>query len=87
MRRNLEIYYEAAEKAGFPDMRNRGLFKFGWAAERRRGIMTSRYLHITRLAGKGDARTGGAGARAAVRLLRTIRLRRRDETRAAKRGA
>src|SRR6266446_5664477 len=26
--------------------------------------------------GKGDARTGGAGARAAVRLLRTIRLRR-----------
>jgi alkanesulfonate monooxygenase SsuD/methylene tetrahydromethanopterin reductase-like flavin-dependent oxidoreductase (luciferase family) len=48
LRRNLEIYYEAAEKAGFPDMLNRGRFKFGWDAEKRRGIMTSRYLHITR---------------------------------------
>ena len=48
LRRNLEIYYEAAEKAGFPDMHNRGRFKFGWDAEKRRGIMTSRYLHITR---------------------------------------
>jgi alkanesulfonate monooxygenase SsuD/methylene tetrahydromethanopterin reductase-like flavin-dependent oxidoreductase (luciferase family) len=48
LRRNLEIYYEAAERAGFPDMRNRGRFKFGWDAEKRRGIMTSRYLHITR---------------------------------------
>jgi hypothetical protein len=34
--------------AGFPDMHNRGRFKFGWDAEKRRGIMTSRYLHITR---------------------------------------
>ena len=48
LRRNIEIYYEAAEKAGFPDMHNRGRFKFGWDAEKRRGIMTSRYLHITR---------------------------------------
>src|SRR5438132_3986120 len=28
--------------------RDRGRFKFGWDAEKRRGIMTSRYLHITR---------------------------------------
>jgi hypothetical protein len=48
LRRNIEIYHEAAEKAGFPDMHNRGRFKFGWDAEKRRGIMTSRYLHITR---------------------------------------
>jgi alkanesulfonate monooxygenase SsuD/methylene tetrahydromethanopterin reductase-like flavin-dependent oxidoreductase (luciferase family) len=48
LRRNIEIYYEAAEKSGFPDMHNRGRFKFGWDAEKRRGIMTSRYLHITR---------------------------------------
>jgi alkanesulfonate monooxygenase SsuD/methylene tetrahydromethanopterin reductase-like flavin-dependent oxidoreductase (luciferase family) len=48
LRRNIEIYYEAAEKADFPDMHNRGRFKFGWDAEKRRGIMTSRYLHITR---------------------------------------
>ena len=48
LRRNIEIYYEAAEKAGFPDMLGRGRFKFGWDAGKRRGIMTSRYLHITR---------------------------------------
>src|SRR5262249_58882691 len=48
LRRNLEIYYEAAEKAGFPDMLGRGRFKFGWDAEKRRGIVTSRYRHITR---------------------------------------
>ena len=48
LRRNIEIYYEAAEKAGFPDMNDRGRFKFGWDATKRRGIMTSRYLHITR---------------------------------------
>src|SRR5947207_846078 len=38
LRRNIEIYYEAAEKAGFPDMHNRGRLKFGWDAEKRRGI-------------------------------------------------
>jgi len=48
LRRNIEIYHEAAERAGFPDMHNRGRFKFGWDAEKRRGIMASRYLHITR---------------------------------------
>src|SRR6202030_11390 len=37
LRRHIEIYHEAAEKAGFPDMRNRGRFKFGWDAEKRRG--------------------------------------------------
>jgi hypothetical protein len=36
--RNIEIYYEAAEKAGFPDMHNRGRFKFGWDADKRREI-------------------------------------------------
>jgi alkanesulfonate monooxygenase SsuD/methylene tetrahydromethanopterin reductase-like flavin-dependent oxidoreductase (luciferase family) len=48
LRRNIEIYHEAAERAGFRDMHNRGRFKFGWDAEKRRGIMASRYLHITR---------------------------------------
>ena len=77
LRRNLEIYYEAAEKAGFPDLRNRGRFKFGWDAEKRRGIMTSRYLHITRPGKeKAGARARRAGDRAAVRLLRAVRLRR-----------
>ena len=48
LRRNIEIYHEAAEKAGWPDMLNRGSCKFGWDAAKRRGIMTSRYIHITR---------------------------------------
>lgn len=47
LRRNIDIYHEAAQKAGWPDMHNRGAFKFGWDAEKRRGIMTSRYIHIT----------------------------------------
>jgi hypothetical protein len=41
-------YHEAAEKANWPDMLNRGSFKFGWDAEKRRGIMTSRYIHIAK---------------------------------------
>ncbi|HUB48332.1 MAG TPA: LLM class flavin-dependent oxidoreductase, partial [Acetobacteraceae bacterium] len=48
LRRNIEIYHEAAEKANFPDRLGRGRFKFGWDAAKRRGIMTSRYIHITR---------------------------------------
>jgi len=47
LRRNVDIYYEAAEKAGWPDMLGRGRFKYGWDAEKRRGIMTSRYIHVT----------------------------------------
>ena len=39
----MEIYYEAAEKAGWPDRLDRGTFKYGWDAEKRRGIITSRY--------------------------------------------
>jgi len=47
LKKNIDIYYEAAEKAGWPDMLNRGQFKYGWDASKRRGIMTSRYIHIT----------------------------------------
>ena len=47
LKKNIDIYYEAAEKAGWPDMLNRGKFKYGWDAQKRRGIMTSRYIHIT----------------------------------------
>jgi alkanesulfonate monooxygenase SsuD/methylene tetrahydromethanopterin reductase-like flavin-dependent oxidoreductase (luciferase family) len=47
LKKNIDMYYEAAEKAGFPDMLNRGKFKYGWDAQKRRGIMTSRYIHIT----------------------------------------
>jgi alkanesulfonate monooxygenase SsuD/methylene tetrahydromethanopterin reductase-like flavin-dependent oxidoreductase (luciferase family) len=47
LRHNVEIYQEAAEKANWPDLHNRGRFKFGWDAQKRRGIMTGRYIYIT----------------------------------------
>jgi alkanesulfonate monooxygenase SsuD/methylene tetrahydromethanopterin reductase-like flavin-dependent oxidoreductase (luciferase family) len=55
MKRNIDLYYETAEKAGWPDMLNRGKFKYGWDAQKRRGIMTSRYIHVT-TPGKGSPR-------------------------------
>ncbi|MEK6439490.1 LLM class flavin-dependent oxidoreductase [Pseudonocardia sp. T1-2H] len=45
LRRNIELYYEEAEKAGWPDRQNRGQFKYGWDAEKRRGVVTCRYIH------------------------------------------
>ncbi len=47
LRRNIEMYHEAAEKANWPDLHDRGAFKFGWDAQKRRGIMSSRYIHVT----------------------------------------
>lgn len=46
LRRNVEIYYEEAEKQGWPDRLNRGQFKFGWDAEKHRGFGCCRYVHI-----------------------------------------
>ncbi|MCL8207289.1 MAG: LLM class flavin-dependent oxidoreductase [Actinomycetia bacterium] len=48
LKKNIDIYYEEAEKHGWPDRLNRGRFKRGWDAERRRGVVTCRYIHITR---------------------------------------
>ena len=45
-RKNTEIYYEEAEKQGWPDRLGRGAFKFGWDSERRRGCSLTRYVHI-----------------------------------------
>jgi len=44
LKRNMELYYEEAEKAGWPDRLDRGAFKFGWDSERRRGMVTCRYI-------------------------------------------
>ena len=65
LRRNLDMYHEAAEKANWADRLGRGRFKFGWDAEKRRGIMTSRYIHITR---------PGKEASALARAARAIEL-------------
>lgn len=55
LRRNMEVYYEEAEKSGWPDRLNRGRFKFGWDADKRRGFVTSRYIHVVEK-GLGDLR-------------------------------
>ncbi len=55
LRRNIELYYEEAQKHGWPDRLGRGSFKFGWDASKRRGIVTCRYIHLL-LPGKDRAR-------------------------------
>jgi hypothetical protein len=40
------MYFEEAEKAGWPDRLDRGPFKYGWDCEKRRGVITGRYVHI-----------------------------------------
>ncbi len=46
LKKRIGLYYEAAEKHGWPDRLQRGPFKFGWDAEKRRGIVTCRYIHL-----------------------------------------
>ena len=46
LKQRIELYYEAAQKHGWPDRLNRGSFKYGWDSERRRGIVTCRYIHL-----------------------------------------
>jgi alkanesulfonate monooxygenase SsuD/methylene tetrahydromethanopterin reductase-like flavin-dependent oxidoreductase (luciferase family) len=46
LRNMIALYYEEAEKAGWPDRLGRGRFRYGWDAEKRRGIITGRYVHI-----------------------------------------
>jgi alkanesulfonate monooxygenase SsuD/methylene tetrahydromethanopterin reductase-like flavin-dependent oxidoreductase (luciferase family) len=40
------MYFDAAEKANWPDRLDRGQFKYGWDCEKRRGVITGRYVHI-----------------------------------------
>ena len=46
LKQNIELYYEQAERSGWPDRMNRGPFKFGWDADKRRGVVTCRYIHL-----------------------------------------
>ena len=46
LRKNLDFYYETSEKAGWPDRLNRGHLKYGWDSEKRRGVLTGRYIHL-----------------------------------------
>jgi alkanesulfonate monooxygenase SsuD/methylene tetrahydromethanopterin reductase-like flavin-dependent oxidoreductase (luciferase family) len=47
LRKNIDLYYDAAERAGWPDRRDRGGFKYGWDAKQHRGVVTCRYIHCT----------------------------------------
>ena len=46
LKQNIDLYYAHAEKCGWPDRLNRGSFKYGWDADKRRGIVTCRYIHL-----------------------------------------
>ncbi|MGE0066547.1 MAG: LLM class flavin-dependent oxidoreductase [Solirubrobacterales bacterium] len=46
MKKAAEYYYKCAQEANFPDRQDRGEFKFGWDAEKRRGCSVLRYIHI-----------------------------------------
>ena len=46
LKRNIDIYYEEADKHGWPDRLQRGRWKFGWDAERHRGFGCCRYVHL-----------------------------------------
>lgn len=55
LKRNIDIYYEEAEKNGWPDRLNRGKFEYGWDADKHRGVVTGRSIHIIR-PGKNEKR-------------------------------
>src|SRR5437867_12674700 len=42
LKRNIEIYYEEAEKIGWLDRLNRGRWKLGWVVEKHLGLGLSR---------------------------------------------
>jgi alkanesulfonate monooxygenase SsuD/methylene tetrahydromethanopterin reductase-like flavin-dependent oxidoreductase (luciferase family) len=53
LKRNVELYHEEAERQNFPDFKNRGEFKYGWDATKRRGVVPGRWLHLE-MKGLGD---------------------------------
>ncbi|HKN14695.1 MAG TPA: LLM class flavin-dependent oxidoreductase, partial [Candidatus Binatus sp.] len=46
LKKNVETFYRETEKAGWPDRLGRGRLKYGWDAEKRRGVLTGRYIHM-----------------------------------------
>jgi len=46
LRKVFETYHQASEQAGWPDRLHRGAFKFGWDAEKRRGLSVGPWVHI-----------------------------------------
>jgi alkanesulfonate monooxygenase SsuD/methylene tetrahydromethanopterin reductase-like flavin-dependent oxidoreductase (luciferase family) len=49
LKRNIEVYHNAAEKAGWPDRLGDGRpFTAGWDGRRRRGLAGARYIHLAK---------------------------------------
>ena len=46
LKQRVDTYYETAEAAGWPDRLGRGALKYGWDCEKRRGVVTCRYIHL-----------------------------------------
>ena len=46
LKKFIATYFEEAEKRGWPDRLNRGRIKFGWDADKRRGILPGRFIHL-----------------------------------------
>jgi len=46
LKRELDIYHQAAEKAGWPDRNGPGEFKRGWDSKRKRGVVANRMVHV-----------------------------------------
>jgi alkanesulfonate monooxygenase SsuD/methylene tetrahydromethanopterin reductase-like flavin-dependent oxidoreductase (luciferase family) len=44
--REIDIYHKAAEQAGWPDRLGGGEFKRGWDAQRKRGVVAVRTVHV-----------------------------------------
>ena len=93
-RRTSRLSIAKSEKAGWPDRLGRGPLKYGWDAEKRRGVLTGRYIHMV-LPGHGSrtrTETLQGSARGAVGLLRAVRLclgargRRRGKTRSGEKS-
>lgn len=47
LKKNVEIYYDEAERCGWPDRLNRGPFNYGWDASQHRGVTTAAWMYVT----------------------------------------
>ena len=74
LKQNIDTYYEAAEKAGWPDRLDRGEFKYGWDASKP-PRHHHRPLHPHRRPRHRRPRPRRPGAGGAVGLLRPVRVR------------
>jgi alkanesulfonate monooxygenase SsuD/methylene tetrahydromethanopterin reductase-like flavin-dependent oxidoreductase (luciferase family) len=46
LKQDVEVYYDEAQKHGWPDRLGRGEFKYGYDAEKNRGVGLARWVHI-----------------------------------------